>query len=216
MSRSLAVLSLPVFVLAVGYAAPVPKAPAEKSYTATADGTVLVYLWTTTNDKGGSDQSEVTEVVTAVKKTAAGLVVTRSHKMGGGDYGSSDTFLLSDKGLFTTGTNMTGPGVEGERSWKIDPPACLLKLPHKDRAEWAYDCPAQDGGLVGVKATNTAYGPEEVVVPAGKYMAIRVEHAGTSNGKATKATFWYAPEVGLVKMLCDGVVQELKSVTPGK
>jgi hypothetical protein len=217
MPRSLAFLSLPVFVVAVSHAAPVPKGPAEKPYIATAAGTVLVYSWTTTDDKGGASRNEVAEVVTAVKPMDAGLVITRSHKLEGSEYAASDTFLLSEKGLFTTGTSMTGPGISGERGWKFDPPACLLKLPFKDGAKWEYDIPAQPGGLVGVKATNTAFGPEEVTVPAGKYMAIRVEQRSTTtNGTEVTTTFWYAREVGLVKMANADVVQELKSFTPPK
>jgi hypothetical protein len=69
---------------------------------------------------------------------------------------------------------------------------------------------------MGGKATNSAHGPEEVLVPAGKYRAIRVEYRGAKDGKEETATFWYAAEVGLVKMVCAGAVQELKSFTPGK
>jgi len=216
MSKSRVVLSLPVLFLAVSHATPAPEVPAKKPYIATVNGTVLVYSWTNTFDTGASARGEVTEVVTAVKKTDAGLVITRSHKMEGSEFAGSDTFLLSEKGLFTTGASMTGPGVQGERSWKIDPPACLLKLPHEGGAKWKYRVEAQPGGLAGAEATNTARGPEEVVVPAGRYQAIRVEHRGTRDGKETRATFWYAPGVGLVKMTCEGVVQELKSFTPKK
>jgi hypothetical protein len=106
--------------------------------------------------------------------------------------------------------------VKGGRSWRIDPPACLLKLPHEDGARWKYRVKAQPGGLAGAEATNTAHGPEEVVVPAGKYQAIRVEYRGTRDSKEEAATFWYAPGVGLVKMVCEGVLQELKSFTPKK
>jgi hypothetical protein len=158
-------------------------------------------------------ESELTEVVTAVKQTDAGTVVTLTSEEAGRETRTTDSFVVSEKGLFTTGLSRVGPG---GRSWKIEPPACLLKLPHKAGGSWPYDCPAQAGGLVEVKATRTAHGPEEVVVPAGKYRAIRVEHRGSTNGKPSTATFWYAPGVGLVKMVTGDTVQELKSFKPGK
>jgi len=213
MIRSLAVLSLPALV-ALGSAAPVPKEP-EKSYRPTTKGTVRVYRYTS-NDRGKLVHDEITEVVTAVERTKAGIVVTVSHHMEGSEFGGTDTFLLSESGLFTTGNSMAGPGIEGERSWKINPPACLLKLPHKDGTEWLYHVPAQPGGLMEGKAIKTAHGPEEVAVPAWKYKAIRVENRAGSNDREPVATFWYAPDVGLVKMVCDGVVQELESVTTKK
>jgi hypothetical protein len=214
MSRFLTALSLPALLFAVSHAAPAPKEPPQKPYLTTTKGTTLVYQYTTTDGQGLLVESEVTNVVTAVAKTDAGTVVTLSEKMEGSEYGGTDTFLISEKGLFTTGTSMTGPDIQGERSWKIDPPACLLRLPHKDGAQWEYNCPSQPGGLMGGKATKTAHGPEEVIVPAGKYTAIRVEYRGMKHGQEETATFWYAPEVGLVKMVCAGAVQELKSLTP--
>src|SRR5262245_47690395 len=117
MSRLLAVFALPLILFTVSRAAPAPQAVPEKPYIPTTKGTVLAYEYTTSDDQGRPVQSEVTNVVTAVAKTDAGLVVTMSHKMEGSEYGGTDTFLLSEKGLFTTGTSMTGPDIEGERSW---------------------------------------------------------------------------------------------------
>lgn len=214
MSRLLVIFSLTILLFSVSRAVPAPKGSSEKPYLPTIKGSVRVYQWTTSDDKGRPDQSEVTEVVTAVQKTDAGLVVTVSQQSEGSEFGSTNTFLQSKMGLFTTGASMTGADIKGELRWKIEPPACLLKLPHKDGAKWEYYVKAQSSGLVGAKATNTAKSTEEVVVPAGKYQAIRVEQCGTTNGEETATTFWYAPEVGLVKMVGGGVVQELKSFTP--
>ena len=189
-----------------------------RPYLPTAKDATLVYRYAVNvnvaDGPAGAGQgvhvleSEVTEVVTAVKQADAGTVVTlRREETGKGKTGT-DTYLVSGHGLFTTGTSVVDPF---KGSWTFDRPACLLKLPHENGNKWEYDCPAQPGGLVVVKATRTAHGPEEVVVPAGKFTAIRVEHKGTANGKVNAATFWYAPEVGLVKMVAEDVVQELKS-----
>jgi hypothetical protein len=220
MFRFLAVLSVSAAFLALGSAAQVTKAP--PVYFPTTKGAKLVYRYAVNvnigpGPGGGGNrnevyESEVREVVTAVEKRDAGTVVTLTREEEERGVTGTDTFLISDKGLFTTGTSVADP----KRSWKIAPPACLLKLPFKEGNKWEYNCPAQAGGLVGIQATNTVHGPEEVVVPAGKYRALRVEHKGTSNGKPTAATFWYAPGVGLVKMETEEVVQELQSFTPGK
>src|SRR5262245_25501692 len=105
MSRLLAALALPAVLFAVSHAAPAPEGPPAKPSLPTTKGAVLVYQYTTNDDQGQPVRSEVTNVVTAVARTAAGTVVTLSQKMEGNEYGGTDTFLLSAKGLFTTGTS---------------------------------------------------------------------------------------------------------------
>jgi hypothetical protein len=46
-------------------------------------------------------------------------------------------------------------------------------------------------------------------------MAIRVERTDFKSGKHL-VTFWYAPDIGIVKMKADDWMQELKSVTMGE
>jgi hypothetical protein len=203
MSRFLAALSIPAVLLASALADPNPQAPSP-AYIPTTKGTTLIYRITANVDAPPGPlvaaektvvlESEEKHVVTSVTKTGAGTVVTLSIEEDGRKDGLIYTYLVSPKGLFTTETRATG---NNAKTWKHDPPLCLLKLPHKDGARWEYHCPAQPGGLVGTKAMNTAHGVEDVEVPAGKFEAIRVDHRGTSNGKLTSATFWYTPEVGL-------------------
>jgi hypothetical protein len=71
-----------------------------------------------------------------------------------------------------------------------------------------------------MKMSFTAGGSEEVEVPAGKYKAVRVDADGTIAGTRTGVTYWFAPDIGVVKMRysiagSDSVL-ELKSFTPGK
>jgi hypothetical protein len=221
MSRSVAVLSIPAILLASAWADPNPQAPSP-AYIPTTMGTTLTYRVTTNVDAGPGPlgaaiptvlESEEKHVVTSVTKTGAGTVVILSIEEDGRKDGLFYTYLVSPKGLFTIETKTTGYNAF---TWKHDPPLCLLKLPHKDGARWEYRCPPQPGGLVAIKAMNTAHGVEDIEVPAGKFEAIRVDHRGTSNGKLSSATFWYAPEVGLVKMVAEGIVQELTSVEPRK
>ncbi len=42
-------------------------------------------------------------------------------------------------------------------------------------------------------------GTEEVQVPAGKYQAVSVKIETTVNGNKISTTYWFAPEVGIVK-----------------
>jgi hypothetical protein len=60
-------------------------------------------------------------------------------------------------------------------------------------------------------------GPEEVVVPAGKYTAVRVDEAIALGNKKLTCTTWYAEGVGVVKKVHpDKSVQVLRLFTPGK
>lgn len=74
------------------------------------------------------------------------------------------------------------------------------------------------GGPMYGWAVYTAFGPEVVEVPAGRFAAIRVEQESSPFAdKAVKSTSWYAPGVGLVKKVHpDGSAQVLKSFTPGR
>jgi hypothetical protein len=183
----------------------------------------LVYRWADSSPQpggpaGAAPPAEIVStlrvVVTAVQTKGGVTTVTLAETLGEQDQGS-DTFEVSEKGVFVTRTDAPAADKQG---WKHDPPLCVLSLPHKPGNKWIYECRAQPGGLVGVKATKTAHGPEELVVPAGKFTAIRVEHRDIDKDgrEALTATFWYAPEVGLVKMVSRDVVQELKSITNKK
>jgi hypothetical protein len=195
MSRSVAVLSVLTGVLAVAAAAPVPK---EKPplYFPTKKGATWVYDW---------DGRKFVEVVTATKMTEAGTVVT----VGMEDDGKTipvKTVRVSEKGLdeVASGTEAT------------DPPMTLLRLPLRPGEKWAVDTKFKAGLVRGKWA---AFGPEEVVVPAGKYQAIRVEAEYVTDAapgaRTHRTTFWYAPHVGLVKMADADTLKVLKKFTPG-
>ena len=173
----------------------------EKPYLPTKKGTVLVYQFSSKPvqkpvqkpvKKAGQGEPKaavpmpmpqepseykITTTVKEVKKTDAGVIVTILEETEGNEVSGTDTLLQNEKGLFTIGSSLIRPDpVEiKEKSWKFDPPACLIQLPHKNGSKWVFDCPSQPGGFYGLKANDTANGPEELSVPAGKYMAIRVE-----------------------------------------
>jgi hypothetical protein len=77
------------------------------------------------------------------------------------------------------------------------PPKLYLKNPliDGDRWEWA------GKGMMGmpISEIDTVSGPDEVVVGAGTFKAMKVETVVTQGGMPVKKTYWYGPNVGLVK-----------------
>jgi hypothetical protein len=101
---------------------------------------------------------------------------------------------VSAKGLYRLGI----------REFEIEP-YCMLKFPVKTGEKWEYQFARQPPGLRGEWGTVTVEAVEEVTVPAGKFNAVRVEMVvsqvnGAPLEKEERFTYWYNPEVGLVKM----------------
>ena len=55
---------------------------------------------------------------------------------------------------------------------------------------------------------SKAVGTEEVTVAAGKYKALKVEVETTAAGTQVSTTYWFAPDVGVVKQAIDTGRQE--------
>jgi hypothetical protein len=130
---------------------------------------------------------------------------------------NSEEYAVSEKGLFNTKSTLpTGNPVI------FDPPLCLLKLPNRPGQTWEVNVHQSPGPAgAGVKGTFTMRESEAVEVPAGKYMAVRVDFTGVHDDQVPdKHTRWFAPDVGLVKMVIAGGSNAgelvLKSFTPGK
>jgi hypothetical protein len=196
MRITLAGLLIPVLLLAATSAAPVPKEKPRQHYLPTTVGAKWVYL------RGGR---EVTEFVYAVERSGGATTVTVAVYLRG------DPFPAYKMTESETGVFYTSP-LFGETA----PTWCVLKLPHRPGNTW------QRGSNAG-KGVSTADGPEEVVVPAGTYRAVRVEEESTLGGgfRGTKppvSMSWYAPGVGLVKRVTHGgkLTEVLKSFDPGK
>ena len=102
---------------------------------------------------------------------------------------------------------------------RFDNPVRLLKTPVRAKETW--DFRTSGSGIQEGKGTMRVAGVETVEVPAGKFDAVRVDEEFTSlaDGKPLdhfKQTYWYAPNVGVVKSTFEGIKTELKSFTPGK
>jgi hypothetical protein len=196
MIRSLiALLLTPLFVCA----APTLKNKPAAYYYATTVGDTFVY-----ETKSGLRNSERTEKVESVQEKDGELIVTTVRTLSGKELPGSKV-KVSDKGLIRLAAPTKGS----------TEPLILIKLPAKAGETWEtkVEGPIQ-------KYVSKMVGEEEVVVPAGKYKALRVEMTYMSGGEEVKTTSWYAPGIGMVKAVLQfgtsESVQELKSFTPGK
>lgn len=88
----------------------------------------------------------------------------------------------------------------------FQPTRNYLKNPLKPGDTWSW----QGQGMMGVaiQETSQVVGGEPVVVPAGKFQAMKVVTQVTQAGTPVTKTYWYANRVGLVKSKTDtGTVQ---------
>jgi hypothetical protein len=193
-TRLAAVLLAPALLLVAAPAAPIPKEKPQTPYYPTQKGAKWVYHF------NGDDAPLV---VTGVEEKDGAVIVSEEFRTN-----------LATQPVVRTKVSVSGKGLflVAALDRAVDPPIGLLKLPHKPGNKWE-----NTGRNPDRTETCTAFGPEEVEVPAGKYQAIRVEAEFAIGGKPYRSTAWYAPGVGLVrKVHPDGEVQVLKSFTPGK
>jgi len=186
--------SLALLLPTLALAAPVPKAKEVELFYPTTVGTKRVLEM-----KRGDTTTETTETVDKVEEKDG--VHTVAVNLNGG----TTTFLASAKGL-------------SRRAPQGNDPTPILRLDVKEGETWEYEL--KGPGNNTRKMTYTLGKREEVEVKAGKFQAVRVESETATNKTAQKATTWFAPGVGIVKMEYDAggqkVSQELKEFTPGK
>jgi hypothetical protein len=193
MHRSLAIVSVALALAAAGAA---PKAKDSKSvvYGPTQVGAKLVYK---------VSDVEWVEEVTAVERTdgATTVTLTRTYPVG---TTQPTVYRTTADGLFKV--------AEGPKTF--DPPEGLVRFPVGDKPRWEVGVVVGDRNL---RAKAWVVGEEEVIVPAGKFVAVRVDTEYPFGGaRNVRASRWYAPGVGLVRET-DGEheIAALKSFTPG-
>ena len=122
------------------------------------------------------------------------------------DYNGKPTAVLEE--LVNGEVQATGQvGVEaggvfryGFKGTEVSPPVCLLKYPVKEGSSWETETTIGNQQYTVSARTRSA---EEVQVPAGKYQAIPVKIETTVKGDKVSNTYWFAPDVGIVKQLVD-------------
>ena len=81
------------------------------------------------------------------------------------------------------------------------PPKQILKDPLLKGDTWQWD----GTGMMDAKIseTNTVSGPDEIVVPAGKFLAMKVVTQSVQGGASVTKTYWYAPFIGIVQAVSE-------------
>jgi hypothetical protein len=201
MFRAILALAVSSFIVANVSGDPIPKKSGnDKFYCATTVGTKWVYTdW---------DRESEEEILDVKDGPYGAKDVIIGHKIGGRIL-TADVTRVSEKGL---SHSVTMFGELDEEYW-------LLKLPTANYQKWSPVLACKD--LFEIKCEAVASKPEKVLVPAGEFMAIRVEMSvahGIGTDKPFKVTTWYAPNVGKIKQihsLREGI-EVLKSFTHGK
>jgi hypothetical protein len=207
MIRTVAACHAIVLGALVATAAPAPKEKGDL-YHPTQVGDKRVYEH---KGVGGRARDESSNVITKVERKDDVFIVTTGREVKG-KMRDTGTHEVSDKGVTTTATTFG----------KLKTPRPVIKLPAKEGDKWEYE--SEGDGPAGAKSTFTVGKEEEVEVPAGKFKAIRIDaelNYDIGNGPTTiKTSSWYAPKVGLIKMVTNPgtteTVMVLKSFTPGK
>jgi len=188
-----------------------PAAPTLKGketyYFPTTEGDKRVY-----ETREGDRVRESSNVVMKVEKKDGTMIVSVGREVKG-ELRVVEKVEVSEKGV----THLrSGP-------FLLKTPRPDVKLPVKPGEQWSYESDSGDGP-VGTKTTYTVGKEEEIEVPAGKFKAVRVDNELTfpsAKGETkVRRSNWYAPGVGLVKLVIDTGTSKttmvLKSFTPGK
>jgi hypothetical protein len=189
---------LPVTLLStVAWSAPAPKNKLVYYYPLQV-GDTLVY-----EIKTGAMTREQIEVVAAVEEKEGKRLVSMVYQSGETKRPAGKV-QVSEHGLVRLAASTR----------EFSTPHPLLKLPLKAGASWTTNL---DGPVKSYK--SKAIGEEEVDVPAGKFKALRVETSFVSaKERETTVSFWYAPNLGVVKSVSRvnerETVQVLKSFKP--
>jgi hypothetical protein len=182
-------------------AAPVPTHLFPKTppcYFPTTAGAKWIY-------EGEDDNEEITQVVSNVKQTDGGTEVTVA-RLGGNRWTEFQKVVVSANGLIQT--EFFGQ--------KLAHPWVLLTSAHRVGDTWA-NADSKEFGWAA--ARNKVAAVERVKVPAGTFEAIRVdlEYKAVDGRFTMTHTYWYAPDIGVVKMETLGRrALVLKSFTPGR
>jgi hypothetical protein len=199
----------PVVFTTIAFAAPVPKQANQPIlYHPTQVGTKWVYTF------GTEDETHaITDTVETVDGTVVNVVDVDDLGVG-----------LPWHKLLVSGTGITRIEMFGT---KLDPPDTLVRTPGKRGDTWEINATGKrdgldplrlrkDGNITVIGKRKVEMAEERINVPAGAFTAIRVEADLAWNGNPRQSTAWYAPGVGLVKLVSGNIEKVLKSFTLGK
>jgi hypothetical protein len=194
-----------ILVLVLGIAGAAQQAPTEnektKDYYPLKPGTKWFY-----NVNADGQNVKVNNQVAKLEKID-GKTLALVETVVNGSVSMSEHMQSTDKGVFRHRTN----GIE------LSPPVCILKFPFKKDETWESTTMVGNESLkIKAKAIDT----EEVTVPAGKYKALKVDADMTAAGMQISTTYWFAPDVGVVKQTTNlggkNIILELEKFEAGK
>ena len=196
-------LTLPFLLIAVAASAAAAPVPDEAKAPVMFFPTTPV-TWVYEYRLGNELVSEVAETVIAVTDQDGMKVVALGTVDAGKARPDDRAVAVSARGLVS--------GVKPPDG-RFVPRATILRVPVVPGEQWAGGRP---GGFVPVWRVTTR-GPEEVVVPAGRFQAVRVDATYVGADRSQKHDrSWYAPGVGAVRREFDsGVVHVLKRFIRG-
>lgn len=149
----------------------------------------------------GIDEYEMIVEAVKVEKWDGGTLVTCEREIDRVRTPDSK-FVVSPNGLL----------VLESQGRKLEAPMWHIKLPAKGGLTWDLP-PAFGDGKRDPIVRYIVRGQEEIEVPAGKFVALRMEIVFVGD-KSEPTIFWYAPGVGIVKRLGEGEpTMVLKSFT---
>jgi hypothetical protein len=172
----LAGLSLAI-VAASGPAAPVPKGKAPPDYYPLKVGATRVYQ---------VGESTITTRVAAVDKKD-GVSTATIETLVTDKIVSTEKLQVSDRGVFRIELNKLA----------IVPPICILRLPVRSGDAWQVDSRISDQP---VTVQFVQRGNEAISVPLDDYKTVRVDGSGSIAGTQTDVSYWFAPDVGIVRI----------------
>jgi hypothetical protein len=160
--------------------------------------------WKYKSTTGDGKQSEFTTKVQSAEKNDDGTVVylldTISTQQIHDWYTKPNGLVLRLKEKY---------GENDSMSTQYQPPYELIKNPLTASDSWQWT----GKGMMGVDINDSSEvsGPEEAVVPAGHFRAMKVVTKITQGGSPITKTYWYADWVGLVKSVTEA--GQLKTTT---
>jgi hypothetical protein len=173
-----------ILVLVLGIAGAAQQAPTNKEKTPDYYPLKPGTKWSYEMNANGQKIKVLNQV--ALIETLDGKSLAKVETIRDGKVEGTEHLTTTDKGVFRYRAN----GVE------LSTPVCILKYPFKKLDAWEVETTM---GSEKVTVKGKAVDREEVTVPAGKYQTLKTEVSTLVVGQQISATYWFAPEVGIVK-----------------
>ncbi|MBN9520682.1 hypothetical protein J0H58_19550 [bacterium] len=179
---------LPFLLIALAGSAPAAPVPDEAKAPVMFFPTTPVTWVYECHGAGNEPVREVVRAVTAVTEQGGAKVVAIGTVEGRWVTSGAGAMAVSSRGLVSG--YMT-------RSGGFDPDATLLRTPAVAGERWTV-VRRTSGGVQETRFTTR--GPEEVVVPAGRFQAVAVDiSCVVEGGPSWRERAWFAPGVGVVR-----------------